>query len=67
MCQNGMLIRCPGLFAGELIVQMEPDNKSIVFAMLASNPDYELVTSIFFEMIRKSYPQYIHSFFIVIL
>jgi hypothetical protein len=53
VCQNGMLIRCPGMFSGELIMMALPDSKHLVFAMMASNPNFEFITSAFHELIYQ--------------
>lgn len=61
MHENGAIIRCPGLFAGEIIVMVEDSRKSIVIAMLASSPDTEYVISVIQELIQGHFPQYILS------
>eukprot|EP00026_Physarum_polycephalum_P000711 Phypoly_transcript_00712.p1 GENE.Phypoly_transcript_00712~~Phypoly_transcript_00712.p1 ORF type:complete len:920 (-),score=65.02 Phypoly_transcript_00712:1306-4065(-) len=61
VCQNGMLIQCAGLFHGQLIVMIDLTNQHLVFAMMASRPDYEYITSVFNELLQMSYPQYIGS------
>jgi hypothetical protein len=55
--QNGAVIKCPGLFEGEIIVEFENAKKSIIFAMIAPNPDLEYVTTVFKALISRSFPQ----------
>lgn len=62
VCQTGIVLKCPGLFEGELIVAIDEEHKSVVFAMSASKPDFEAITSIFHELVETSFPQCILLF-----
>jgi hypothetical protein len=55
--QNGAVIKCPGLFQGEIIVKFENVRKLIIFAMIAPNPDLEYVTTVFKALISCSFQQ----------
>jgi hypothetical protein len=59
--QNGAVIKCPGLFHGEIIVEFENSKKSIIFAMIAPNPDLEYVTTVFNTLIGRSFKQCIRA------
>lgn len=56
---NGIAIRCPGLFDGEAIIQVDEKRKLIVIVVMATNPDLELLISCFGELVQNSFPQYI--------
>eukprot|EP00026_Physarum_polycephalum_P000718 Phypoly_transcript_00719.p1 GENE.Phypoly_transcript_00719~~Phypoly_transcript_00719.p1 ORF type:complete len:498 (-),score=49.29 Phypoly_transcript_00719:858-2351(-) len=58
VCANGAVIKCPGLFDGELIVTIEPSDKSLIIAMNASDPDTEHIVQIFSELIQQKFSQY---------
>jgi hypothetical protein len=62
--QNGMQMQCRGLFNGQLVMKILPGNKSIYFAMMTSNPDFEHITSVFYHLASSAYPQciFISSF-----
>ena len=57
VCENGAVIYCPGLFAGEMIVVIEPTGKSIVVVMNASDPDIGYCTSTFNNLVQQSFTQ----------
>lgn len=57
VCENGAIIRCPGLFEGELIVMVEHTRRSIVVAMNATYPDLDDTTSAFRRLIQDKFPQ----------
>lgn len=59
--ENGAIIRCPGLFAGEILVMVEQSRTSIVIAMLASDPDIEYAVSVFRDLIQDNFPQCIRA------
>lgn len=57
IAQNGGIIRCPGLFLGEMLVQLDSSNKFITFAMIARNPDIEVLTAVFKDLTTHSFSQ----------
>jgi len=57
VCENGAVICCPGLFAGEVIIMCEVSRRSLTIAMNASNPDIEYIVSIFVKLVQKSFTQ----------
>jgi len=59
--QNGAVIRCPGLFQGEMIVMIESSKKSIMFVMMAPDPDLEYAVSVFHHLVQSNFTQYIGS------
>ncbi len=38
---------------------MEDSNKSVVFALFATNPQFEYATSVFQDLVSSAYSQYI--------
>lgn len=51
------MICCSGLFHGEVIVAIDRDAHSIVFAMLASDPDLERIVEIFHDLNQREFVQ----------
>jgi len=66
VCENGAIICCPGLFAGEVIIMCEISHRSLIIAMNASNPDIEYIVFIFLELVQKSFTQCIINIYIYI-
>eukprot|EP00026_Physarum_polycephalum_P001439 Phypoly_transcript_01440.p1 GENE.Phypoly_transcript_01440~~Phypoly_transcript_01440.p1 ORF type:complete len:1130 (-),score=207.03 Phypoly_transcript_01440:9-3374(-) len=58
VCENGAIIRCPGLFAGEMIVMTEFSHKTLIIAMNASDPDTDYAVAVFNELVQNSFAQY---------
>jgi hypothetical protein len=59
---NGVLLMCPGLMDGQLLVCTEScsQNKILLLAM-ASNPDLTPINKIFHQLIQEKFPQCIHT------
>lgn len=59
---NGALVTCQGITDGELIIYSHSygDSPFILFLMLASKPDLDIICSIFCDLIESRFPQYIH-------
>lgn len=55
--QNGAVIRCPGLFVGEVIAKLDPSNKVITFTMMATNPDLDCFSSVFSDLVSNTFVQ----------
>lgn len=55
--QNGMVIRCLGLFQGEAIVMIDDNAHSITFSTLASNPNLEVIAAAFRALNEREFPQ----------
>ncbi len=54
--QNGIAVKCPGLFQGEVLVMIEDNKKSLIFAMLATSPDLECMLGAYRSLVQ-SFPQ----------
>ena len=54
---NGIVVRCPGLFKGELIMILDNSQKSIFIAMMASKPDIEVISLAFKKLCNESFVQ----------
>lgn len=57
MYQNGAVLRCPGLFHGELVVAIDEEHSSIIYAMQGSNLDRDYVSSIFTKVVKRRFKQ----------
>lgn len=57
-----MILTCPGMFAGELIVAIDSSHKNIVFALKSTNTDVEVFRTIFRSLVTKDFPQCIFFF-----
>lgn len=58
---NGIVVCCPGLFDGQVIMLLEDGSKSIVFVMMASKPDSDLFITILTHLCKTSFPQCIYN------
>jgi hypothetical protein len=52
-----MLLQCQGLFSGQFMMQVLPSNKSIVFTMMAYNPNLEYISLVFRKLTQMLYSQ----------
>ncbi len=52
-----MILMCPGLFAGELIVLLDSDHKTIKCIMKSTNPDLFICKSTFNELVTQYFAQ----------
>lgn len=59
--ENGIAIRCPGLFEGEAIILLDPTHRYISFIMLALKPDVEVLLEAYHQLCQKSFNQCIFS------
>lgn len=57
VCANGAIIRCPGLFDGEMIVMVESSSRAIVVAMNATDPNTWHAVSVFNKLVQKNFAQ----------
>lgn len=64
VCANGAIVRCPGLFNGEMIVMVEHSHQSIIIAMNVAQIDIEDAVSTFRRLIAH-YPQCIFTFYLL--
>ncbi len=56
--QNGMILTCPGMFAGELIVTMDKgDHSSVFVAIKSTNTELDFFKKIFRSLVNKNFPQ----------
>lgn len=56
---NGIVVRCPGLFHGEVIIHVDESHKIILIALMSSNPSMSVFSSCFQQLCQKSFIQYI--------
>ncbi len=66
VAQNGVKLICPGMFAGEVIIMMNKNHKSIVVAMKSTNPDLDLFESLFQNLVTNHFAQCIPVYFILL-
>lgn len=58
---NGVLLMCPGLMDGQLLVCMgDNSQKSVLLLAMASNPDLTKIKKLFQLLILEKFQQYIH-------
>ncbi len=55
--QNGIVVRCPGLFQGEVLVMLENNKRSLLFVMMVTNPDLGFLLDIFQSLVQRNFPQ----------
>lgn len=66
MFQNGAVVKCPGLFAGEVIANLDASHRVITFTMMATNPDLNCFSSVFSELVSLSFIQCILFIFLLL-
>ncbi len=59
--QNGLVVKCPGMFDGEFIVDIEDGNESLIFALLSPNPNVDFVLDALHNL-TQIYPQCILTY-----
>lgn len=64
MYSNGVVVSCDGLFSGQLMVRLEEDGSAIEVLMMATNPNYDLVVDLFFDLITHTFRQCMNSSFV---
>ncbi len=52
-----MILMCPGMFAGELIVLLDSDHKTIKFIIKSTNPDLFICKSTFNDLVTQYFAQ----------
>ncbi len=55
--QNGMIVTCPGLFTGEIIVVIATDHRSIFIILKSTSPSLDIATSVFRKLVSEQFPQ----------
>lgn len=59
--QNGLVVKCPGMFDGEFIVDIEDGYESLIFALLAPNPNVDFALNVLHNL-TQMYPQCILTY-----
>lgn len=54
---NGVVVRCPGLFDGEAIIQVDEKNRFFLFSIMATKPTLDTFLDTFHELCQESYRQ----------
>ncbi len=57
-----MVLKCPGVFSGELIITLDSSHQSILFAIKSTNADLHFCKTIFNELVSQRFSQCIHPF-----
>ncbi len=56
-----MILTCPGMFSGELIVALDSSHKNTYFVMKSTNGDLEIFKTVFHSLVSTSFPQCINQ------
>lgn len=59
-----MVLQCPGLFHGEVIIAIQANFQAIVVAIQASNPDLNVIPRIFEEISSSRFNQCMYYIFL---
>lgn len=61
---NGIVVRCPGLFQGEVIILVNESHKSIVVALMALKGDVDIFKKCFTELCQNKFIQCIFNIWV---
>lgn len=59
---GGIHFKCPGVSDGEMIVELQNDARSLYFAMMASDPNLNVIVDLAEDLIYEHFPQCILIF-----